>query len=228
MRNKTALILGFSLIAVFGVIFFLVAYGITSGYDTSAFNFINQSLNVPALNSFFVAVAIYGREFFWIPVVALLWFFGKKNGRKTALIMVIVFIAIIIIGEGLKAGYYRARPWIALPNAISLGPHDTDSSFPSGHALIVVAGATIALLMLKKRYSIPLLVEALVVCYSRLYVGAHYPTDVLAGAALGAGVALVLFYILSESKKFGTLFESINNFYTGILKRIGIKSSVLY
>ncbi|MCW1294129.1 MAG: phosphatase PAP2 family protein [Candidatus Parvarchaeota archaeon] len=219
MRSEYKII-GFSLIALFFVVFLLVYLGVSKSFDDSLFNLINQRLNVPSLDKFFEYASLYGRTYFWIPVVAILWVFGSRDYKKAALMMAIVFIIIIIVGLAIKAVYFRPRPFDSISSAITLLPRPTDSSFPSGHALIVIGGATVALLMLKKRYSLPLLIEALVVTYSRVYVGLHYPTDILAGSFLGAGIAIVAVYYLKDSKIFYKFFKLINNIYYNIIGAI--------
>ena len=106
-------------------------------------------------------------------------------------------------------------PWIVLPVAIAvggadlltalikevvprhrpferqLGPPERTHSFPSGHTATAFAGATILASFLP-RYRVPLYVLAVLIALSRLYNGVHYPTDVLAGAVLGLGVAIAL------------------------------------
>jgi undecaprenyl-diphosphatase len=74
----------------------------------------------------------------------------------------------------------RARPHV---HALVTRPHS--HSFPSGHATTSFACATVLALALP-RLAVPLLVLAAAVAWSRVYVGVHYPLDVLAGAALGA------------------------------------------
>ncbi len=69
------------------------------------------------------------------------------------------------------------------------------SSFPSGHAATSFAGAVVLVLLVRR--AVPLLfVLAAAVAFSRVYVGVHYPLDVLAGAVLGTTVALAFAAIL--------------------------------
>ncbi len=211
--------LGVSLLILFIVLFIFVYFKISQPIDSSLFIVINEKMNVPSLNFFFEWLSLYGREYFWIPVVALIWILGGKDSKKAALLMVIVFIIIIIVGLSLKAIYYRPRPFLSISSAIVLLPKPMDSSFPSGHALIVIGGATVALLLLKKRYSIPLLIEALLVSYSRIYVGLHYPFDVLGGGLLGAAIALITYSLLYDTRLFNRLFEYIEKIYGFIIRR---------
>jgi membrane-associated phospholipid phosphatase len=80
------------------------------------------------------------------------------------------------------------RPYAAHPGALLLVPATTDFSFPSDHA--VVAGAVAAgILVYDRRLGWATAVAAFVMAADRVYVGAHYPGDVVAGLTLGACVA---------------------------------------
>jgi len=82
----------------------------------------------------------------------------------------------------------RPRPYDVLGNVQVLVAHTTDVSFPSDHA--TTAGAVAGgLLLANRRIGLVAAVAALVMAFARVYVGAHYPGDVLAGLALGAVVA---------------------------------------
>lgn len=97
----------------------------------------------------------------------------------------------VVVAEGLKYAINRQRPYVKYPGEVF--PYDateTGNSFPSGHTSIAFATATSLALEYKKWYVVvPAYVWAAGVGYSRLYLGEHYPTDVLAGAAVGAGSA---------------------------------------
>lgn len=83
----------------------------------------------------------------------------------------------------------RARPYRALSGVHLLGTPSADPSFPSDHATL--AGAAIAgLLLVDRRLGALAAVAGLLLCADRVYIGAHYPGDVLAGLALGAAVAV--------------------------------------
>lgn len=93
-----------------------------------------------------------------------------------------------LITTGLKYGINRPRPYETYPNLVvkrtSTGPY----SFPSGHTSYAFSLATSATLATKKWYvAVPCYVYAGTVGYSRMRLGAHYPSDVLAGALIGIG-----------------------------------------
>jgi undecaprenyl-diphosphatase len=141
-----------------------------------------------------VLLTNYGREVFWPVAIILLFVLGGWTGKKTAVVIALSMIVLVPIGVIAKDAVARPRPII--PKSDYLIAADSEFAFPSGHALIVSAGATVALLLFnntprKLVISIALTVEAALVCISRVYIGGHYPLDVVGGILLGVGVALI-------------------------------------
>jgi len=91
-----------------------------------------------------------------------------------------------VIGEILKYTIKEVRPSVRYPGVIFANSDTKDPSFPSGHTLVAFATATSLALEYKKWYVTgPAFLWAASVAYSRMYLGKHYPSDVLAGTALG-------------------------------------------
>lgn len=116
--------------------------------------------------------------------------FRKSRAASIAAFLSCVF-SFLICNLILKNLVARARPFTLIENLSYLGKLPTDSSFPSGHASFSFAFATVMLCMLPKKAGIPSLVFALIIAFSRLYVGVHYPTDVLTGILCGTGCAVL-------------------------------------
>lgn len=103
-----------------------------------------------------------------------------------------------IIAEALKKGINRERPFQKY-SGIYPYQYETGESFPSGHTTIAFATATTLSLQYKKWYVVvPAYVWAAGCAYSRLYLGEHYTSDVLAGAAIGTGSALISHWITKK------------------------------
>jgi membrane-associated phospholipid phosphatase len=224
-KNKIVLLLGVIFLVLFLLTWLLVAYskGVVS-LDSSLELFIN-SHQYGALTTIMVFASLYGREYFWIPVVAIMLIFGKQNTKMLAIELAILFVVGIVFGEALKMVFFRERPYVALGSEITVPagiPPDTDSSFPSGHAIVVAIGACLIfwkfffgpLSIRSKVVSLLLVLEAAIVCYSRLYNGVHYPLDVAAGVFLAVAIVLLGGYLLevyfgSWLRKFANVAEYI-------------------
>lgn len=166
--------------------------------DRSLFLQINEP-HYEIFNQLMVLATLYGREAVWT-VAAVLLFFGGKQGRKAAVVMGLTMAALIPLGTVAKEIVGRPRPLIPADDFV-MAP-DNSPSFPSGHALLVSAGAAIMLTLYRDSprqtaISLAMSAEAAIVCISRIYVGAHTPLDVAGGILLGVAVAF-LFVAISE------------------------------
>jgi undecaprenyl-diphosphatase len=181
--------------------------------DTKVFLQINKQHYAP-LDQFMILITQFGRELVWPIVIVILFTSGGATEKKAALIMALAMIILITIGVLMKEIVARPRPFI--PESEFILAADSQYGYPSGHSLIVAAGATVSVAVLyrnpswkMKAVSIALAVEASIVCFSRIYVGAHYPLDVLGGILLGVGISLLL---LSQTRRMENLQTTISKF----------------
>jgi undecaprenyl-diphosphatase len=137
-----------------------------------------------------------GAEPLFLALIALWFLYGwvkghsaDRQGALTAFVAALGALAIVQLIDRLWA---RPRPFVVHPDTVHLlVAHATDPSFPSDH---VVAACAIAMVLLSfhRRLGVAALLFAAVLAYARVYIGVHYPTDVLGGAFLGTLVAVLL------------------------------------
>ncbi len=122
-----------------------------------------------------------------------------KELQKKGWMAVGSIVTNVVVTQGLKMITGRERPYNKYPELINNYHFETDSSFPSGHTSNAFATATTLSISFKKWYVIaPAYLWAAGTAYSRLYLGQHYPTDVLAGAAVGVGSAFLSHWLTGK------------------------------
>src|SRR5262245_57122045 len=158
--------------------------------DADLFRFINQGLSHPVLDR--VMPFFSGNEFcnlfLFLAAVFLIW-----KDRLRGLICILFMVVIVGGGDSLicnliKSAVERPRPFLTFPDAHVLVGRGRSWSMPSSHAANWFAG-TMILLIYYRRSVWFMLPCALLVSFSRVYNGVHYPSDVLIGGLLGAGYA---------------------------------------
>lgn len=137
--------------------------------------------------------------------LALILLILPKTRRDGLVCACSLLVNALIVNVALKNIIDRIRPYERIQDLKLLIGVQSDSSFPSGHSAACFSVAVVLLIRVDKKLSIPVLLVSTVIAFSRLYVGVHYPSDVLAGIGVGTLVAclscLLARKYLDKSKK---------------------------
>lgn len=153
-------------------------------------------------------------RFFWIPLYAVFLFLIVKAGKRVVVVVLFVALLITLADQGsvhlFKNTFQRYRPCYNedLKNLVHMvGNCGGKFGFVSSHAANVFALATFLTLLLRKQIKyiyIVLFFWASLVSYSRIYVGRHYPADIIVGGLFGALIAILLYKLfLYVNKRLG-------------------------
>jgi undecaprenyl-diphosphatase len=148
----------------------------------------HSACQFPGLRVVFVLASRLGDGVFWYALMAAMLIWDGKSSTTAVLHMIVAGLACTLIYKSLKRGTARERPYTAQAD-ITLFTAPLDKySFPSGHTLHAVAFTLIALGYYPGLFWL-LAPFCVLVALSRVVLGLHYPSDVIAGAAIGASVA---------------------------------------
>jgi undecaprenyl-diphosphatase len=156
---------------------------------------MNSACRVPGVRRLFAIMSRLGNGVFWYTLLVFLPAAYGEAGLYPALRMALVGVVGLALYKYLKSRLTRERPYITLDGIVAGTTVLDRYSFPSGHTLHAVSFTVLAC------YSFPALAWlcipfAVLVAASRVVLGLHYPTDVIAGAGIGASLAVASIKLL--------------------------------
>ena len=171
--------------------------------DEKCFIIINKTLSNPIFD---LIMPIFDNTKSFIPIMLfpfiLAIIFDKRNRLQLALLIPIVIILIDQSGVLIKKLILRPRPWAVLESDQIfhlVSKKGKNYSFPSNHAANI-SGLAIVFSSIYSKYKYIFWTIAMTVIFSRVYIGVHYPLDVLVGWLLGSTYGLIVIKIWSYIK----------------------------
>ena len=160
-----------------------------SSFEGKLLLFIQEHIRCAALDGPMTFVTHLGDSgLFWIALTLALLLF-RRTRRVGLFCAAAMVLNLLVTNVALKNIIQRIRPYDVMDSLKILVAPEHDFSFPSGHTACSFAAAWTIFRTAPRRYGTAALVLAALIALSRLYVGVHYPTDVLGGLIVGVAAA---------------------------------------
>ncbi|ESY96578.1 phosphatase PAP2 family protein [Mesorhizobium sp. LNHC229A00] len=178
--------------------------------DAALTHWVNAEAGLsPILDRAMIGVSQFGVPLMVLAIVLQWWAkTDRYHVRHAALAAGLSFLLGLAINQFILLFVHRMRPYDAGVTHLLIAP-SADWSFPSDHATATIAIVAAFAMQRLPRRTIGLLVVAFLICWSRIYIGTHYLTDVIGGAITGALGAVVARLIYRENSRLDNLVTKI-------------------
>lgn len=159
--------------------------------------FLQESVRNPILDNIMIFITSLGNGgMIWIAATIALLI--PKKTRKAGVVSAVALLGSLIINNNIvKNIVQRPRPFVTFTDLQIIIPTPSEFSFPSGHTSSSFAAAAVFYRHLPKKIGLPSVILAGLIGFSRLYVGVHYPTDVIAGVIMGILLSYLAEYLVN-------------------------------
>ena len=164
-------------------------------FEASILLWIQENLR-GLMDGFWVFVTHLGDGgYLWIALGIVLLFF-KKTRPIGFTVLISLLINFIITNITLKDLIARPRPFVVNDAIVTLIREPKSFSFPSGHTSASFAAMLALSYWVPKKVGIPAIILASMIAFSRMYIGVHYPTDILGGILVGFMSSIWAYYLV--------------------------------
>lgn len=165
---------------------------------------MHESVLGPFFDWFFTAITHLGDAGIFFILLSIALIVPKKTRKIGIAMMIGIIIGSLITNFMLKTLIARPRPYVDESSIfyqwwldVGFGPA-REFSFPSGHTTVAFSSLSVLVFMAKKRWSIPAIMLASIVGFSRNYIFVHYPSDVIGGIIVGLFSAFIAYLIVKK------------------------------
>ena len=190
--------------------------------DITIFRSINNLSDLyPFLNSIMIFFAEYSLYLLALYLI-LSWFLGpnKSKNRLTLLSCVIAFAGSFLVGKLVGHFITHPQPFVTLDHVHQLIHHGINNSFPSDHTILFFSIAFTLLFFNKGRKGLIAIIFASIVAISRIWVGVHFPSDILASIIISFFIAYLVYLFAIQNKLLTRVIAFYNQQETKFISRL--------